>query len=63
MAELNFNFMTVKAYADHVNKKPRTVRRWIRESKVKAKKDRGGHGWLILVENLNTFCKKEKPIP
>lgn len=63
MAKLAFNHMTLKHYAETVGKSARTVRRWIAEGKIKARKDRGGRDWLILVENVNSFCKKEKPTP
>ena len=49
MAKLNFNLVTVKHYAEIVGKSPETVRDWINDGKLKAKKDRGGRSWLILV--------------
>lgn len=63
MAKLTFNHMTLKHYAEEVGKSVRTVRRWISEGKVKARKDRGGRNWLILVKNASTFYKKKKPLP
>ena len=63
MAKLAFNYMTVKHYAEIVGKSIRTVYRWIAEGKIKARKDRGGRGWLILVDGSATFYKKEKPLP
>ncbi len=57
MAELTFKFFTVKHYAAEVNKHPRTVRRWIGEKKLRAKKDLGGRGWLIIVRNVADFVK------
>lgn len=63
MAELGFSLMTIKHYASMVGKKPRTIRAWIANGKIKARKDRGGRDWLVIVKDLNTFCKKEKSIP
>lgn len=57
MAELNTNFYTVKHYAQTVRKHPRTIRRWIEEGRLKAKKDRGGKGWLIMVRNVRDFVE------
>lgn len=62
MAELPFSLYTVKHYADIVNKSPRTIRRWIKEERVKARKDRGGKDWLIEVKNKSDFLKKETPV-
>lgn len=57
MGELIFNLETVKSYAEKVHRHPRTVRRWIEEGKLKAKKDRGGRGWLILIRNVRDFIE------
>lgn len=59
MVELAFRCFTVKMYADAVNKHPRTIRRWIEEGKLRAKKDRGGHNYLILVKNQEHFEKND----
>jgi len=57
VGELSFNFFTVKNYAAKVKKTPRTVRRWIEEGRLKAKKDKGGRDWLIKVRNLKDFTE------
>lgn len=59
MAELAFNYFTVKMYADAVNKHPRTIRRWIEEGKLSARKDRGGHCYLIIVKSSESFEKND----
>lgn len=56
MAELTTRFETVKSLAKRVRKHPRTVRRWIEEGKVKAKKDRGGRCWLVLIGEDDNYC-------
>ncbi len=44
-------FLTVRQAAKHFQKHPQTIYRWIEEGKVKARKDSGGFGWLIIVED------------
>lgn len=59
MAKLAFNYFTVKGYADAVHKHPRTIRRWIAEGKISAKKDRGGRDYLIIVKSPEDFEKSD----
>ena len=59
MAELGFSLLTVKAYADAVHKSEDTIRRWIHEGKLRARKDKGGHGWLILIRDNDDLFTDE----
>lgn len=58
MAELDFNLLTVRGYAGTVHKSERTVRRWIQEGRLRARKDKGGRNWLIMVRNVTDFTSK-----
>lgn len=53
------SFYTVKGYADIIGKHPRTIRRWIEEGKLQARKDRGGRCYLIIVKDADDLTKNE----
>lgn len=45
-----YRYLTVKEVAEYFNKHPRTIYRWIEDKKLPARKDPGGHGWMIVLE-------------
>ncbi len=49
-------YLTVKSTAAIYMKSMQTIRRWITEGKLSAKKDPGGRNWII-VEKENTEKK------
>jgi excisionase family DNA binding protein len=58
MLPQKYSLVTVKEYAQTVRKSDDTVRRWIHEGKLEARKDKGGAGWLIFDRGKRSYVKR-----
>lgn len=53
--------VSVLSFARHHDVTVFTVWRWIREGKIAAQKDPGGHRWRIIVKNTPSKTKQTPP--